>query len=203
MHGGGTFWTSLSSRADCLMPLRFASVRRHLGLSIPVFILFAAVVLFASGGRVDGQILSVLGFVLLLTLLTPVAISAMNRRWLRGSWMPELASGEQVLHDGPADRYEAGHHGWLFLTSQRLALYRLDGSPEWSASLDEIAEVQAARYAGILATDLRVRLRSGTTETLKVEGSREWEAKVRGAMTAIADSTDPWTQTPLPSRAPR
>jgi hypothetical protein len=164
------------------MPLRFASFRRHLGLSIPVFILYAAVVLFAYGGKVDGQILAVLGLVLLLTLLTPVAISALNRRWLRGSWMPALAPGEQVVHDGAADRYEVGHRGWLFLTNQRLALYRLDGSQEWSASLGEVVEVEATRYAGLFATDLRVCLRNGTTETLKVEGSREWEAKLRGAM---------------------
>jgi hypothetical protein len=163
------------------MPPRFASVRRHLGLTIPLFILYAVVALLAYGGRVDGQILGALGLILVLTLLTPVAIGAMNRRWLRGSWMPALEPGEQVLHDGAADRYQVGDRGWLFLTNQRLALYRLEGSEEWSVSLGEIAEVQAARYAGVLVTDLRVRLRNGTTETLKVEASREWEAKVREA----------------------
>lgn len=164
------------------MPSLRGSVRRHLGITVPLFVLYAAAVLLASRGRLDAQIVAVLGFVLAVTLLTPVAVSAMNRRLLRGSWTPELLPGEQVLRDGPADRYEFGHFGWLFLTTQRLVLYGVGGAADWSASLADVREVHAARYAGVFATDLRIQLRDGTTETLKVEGSREWAEKVRAAL---------------------
>lgn len=149
---------------------------------VPLFVLYAAAVLFASKGRVDGQIVAVLALLLVVTLMTPVAVSAINRRYLRGSWTPELRPGEEVLLDGPADRYEIGHFGWLFLTNQRLVLYRVGGAEEWSAPLADVAEASAVRYAGVFAADLRIRLRTGTIETLKVEGSREWEGRIRAAL---------------------
>jgi hypothetical protein len=167
------------------MPSLRGSVRRHLGITVPLFVLYAAAVVFASRGRVDAQIVAVLALLLAVTLLVPVAVSALNRRYLRGSWTPELRPGEEVLLDGPADRYELGRFGWLFLTSQRLVLYRVGGAEDWSAPLADVAEASAARYAGVFATDLRIRLRNGTTETLKVEGSREWEERIRAALARL------------------
>jgi hypothetical protein len=164
------------------MPSLRGSVRRHLGITVPLFVLYAAAVLLASRGRLDAQIVAVLGVVLAITLLTPVAIGVMNRRLLRGSWTPELRPGEQVLRDGPADRYQFGHFGWLFLTTERLVLYRVGGIEDWAASLADVREVHAARYAGVFATDLRIELASGATETFKVEGSSEWAEKVRAAL---------------------
>lgn len=164
------------------MPSLLWSIRRHLGISLPLFALYAVAIVLATNGVVDGRTLAVLGAVLVLTLLTPAAVSALNRRHLRGSWSPALADGEQVLHDGPADRYQAGYFGWLFLTDRRLVLYRVGGKEDLSVPLAQLAEVRATRYAGIFATDLRLELRDGTVETLQVEGSREWAEKVEAAL---------------------
>jgi hypothetical protein len=164
------------------MPSLLFSIRRHLGISLPLFALYALAIVLATGGEVGGRTAAVLAAVLVLTLLTPAAVSALNRRHLRGSWSPALADGEQVLHDGPADRYQAGYFGWLFLTGRRLVLYRVGGMEELSVPLAQLAKVRATRYAGIFATDLRLELRDGTVETLQVEGSREWVEKVRAAL---------------------
>ncbi|HEX8904379.1 MAG TPA: hypothetical protein VF771_06025 [Longimicrobiaceae bacterium] len=164
------------------MPALLRAVRRHLGISLPLFAFYVAAVLFASGGRVDLQILLIIALVLAATLLTPAAVSVLNRRYLRGSWSPALEPGERVLRDGPADRYEPGHFGWLFLTDRRLVLYRAGGAEDWSVPLAEVREVRATRYLGIFATDLRVRLGNGTTQTLQVEGNREWVESVQGAL---------------------
>jgi hypothetical protein len=158
------------------------SARRHLGISAPLFVVYAGAVLLGSGGEVDGQIVAVLALVLIATLLTPVAVSAINRRYLRGSWDPALEPGERVLFDGACDRYEAPWVGWLFLTDRRLVLYGVGGREEWSVPLAAVAEVNAARYAGLFATDLRVALHDGTSQRLKVEGSSEWAEKARGAL---------------------
>jgi hypothetical protein len=164
------------------MPSLLWSIRRHLGISLPLFALYAMAILLATNGDVGGRTMAVLAAVFVLTLLTPAAVSALNRRHLRGSWSPALAEGEQVLHDGPADRYQAGFFGWLFLTDRRLVLYRVGGMEDLSVPLAELAQVRATRYAGIFATDLRVELTDGTVETLQVEGSREWVERVQAAL---------------------
>lgn len=159
-----------------------SSIRPHLGVTIPLFVLYAGAVLLATRGTVDGQVVAVLALVLVLTLLTPAAIARLNRRHLRGSWEIAAHPGERVLHEGPADRYEAGHFGWLFLTDRRLVLYRTGGAEDWSASLDELADVRTGRYAGVFATDLVLRLADGTTERLQVEANGEWVRLIRSAM---------------------
>ncbi len=159
----------------------FHSVRRHLGVSVPLFVVYAAVVIWAARGEVDARIVLALAVVLIATLLTPAALSALNRKALRGSWTPALQPGERVLHDGPADRYDAGYFGWLFLTDRRLVLYRVGGDEAWSAPLGAMAEARATRYAGIVGSDLRVRMRDGAAETLRVEANREWEEKIADA----------------------
>ncbi|HEU0055542.1 MAG TPA: hypothetical protein VFQ39_20280, partial [Longimicrobium sp.] len=75
-------------------------MRRHLGVSIPLFVVYAAVVIWAARGAVDARIVLALAVVLIATLLTPAAVSALNRKALRGSWTPALQPGERVLHDG-------------------------------------------------------------------------------------------------------
>lgn len=164
------------------MPSLHRPVRRHLGISIPLFLFYAGAVMLASRGDVDGRTLAVIGIVLVLTLLTPAAVGAMNRRYLRGSWTPHLAAGEQVLYDGAADRYQAGHFGWLFLTDQRLLFCRVGGGEQWSVPLSRVDEASVGRYAGVLATDLRLRFADGTGETLKVEGAGEWVRQIRAAV---------------------
>lgn len=159
-------------------------VRRHLGVSIPLFLLYAGAVVLAARGRVDVQTLLVLGIVLVLTLLTPAVLSRVNRWSLRGSWMPELEPGEQVLHDSPADRYEIGHFGWLFLTGGRLLFCRVGGGEHWSVPLSQVADASVGRYAGVLATDLRLRFRDGSGETLKVEAAGEWVHAIAAARRA-------------------
>jgi hypothetical protein len=173
------------------MPVFFRSIRRHIGISIPLFVLYAGAVLLATRGDVDAQVVAVLAVVLLMTLLTPVLISTINRRHLRGSWNPELQPGERVLHDGPADRYQVGYFGWLFLTDRRLVMYRVGGAEDWSVPLEQVAEVHAERYAGLFATDLRVDLTNGTAETLQVEGSAEWVQRIRAARPGSAVALSP------------
>jgi hypothetical protein len=159
-----------------------SAIRPHLGLTLPLFVLYAGAVLLATRGTVDGQVVAVLAVVLVLTLLTPAAIARLNRRHLRGSWEIAALPGERVLHEGPADRYVAGYFGWLFLTDRRLVLYRTGGAEDWAAPLREVAEVRAARYAGVFATDLVFRLKEGTTERLQVEANGEWARLIRAAM---------------------
>jgi hypothetical protein len=158
------------------------AVRPHLGITIPLFVLYAGAVILATRGTVDGPVVAVLALVLVLTLLTPAALSRVNRRSLRGSWEIATETGERVLHDGPADRYEAGFFGWLFLTDRRLVLCRLGGAEEWSAPLSQVAEVRPARYAGVFATDLLLHLEDGTTERLQVEANGEWVRVIRAAL---------------------
>jgi hypothetical protein len=163
------------------MPSLPRAIRSHLGVTVPLFILFAGAVLWASGGAIDGQVGGVLALVLVLTLLTPAAISAMNRRLLRGDWQIATETGESILHDGPADPYELGYRGWLFLTDRRLVMCRVGGGEERSIPLRRIADVRIGRYAGVFATDLLLQLDDGTTERLKVEGSGEWVQRIRDA----------------------
>lgn len=159
-----------------------SSIRPHLGLTIPLFVLYAGAVLLATRGAVDGQVMAVLAVVLVLTLLTPAAIARLNRKHLRGNWEIAALPGERVLHEGPADRYEAGYFGWLFLTDRRLVLYRVGGAEDWAASLDEVTGVRTGRYAGVFATDLLIQLKDGTTERLQVEANGEWARLIRAAM---------------------
>ena len=163
------------------MPPLLRAVRRHLGVSVPLAVIYAGVVLLAARGRVDGVTLGAIALVGVVTLLTPAAVTRLNRGVLRGSWTPALAPGERVLHDGAADRYDAGHSGWLFLTDRRLLLYRVDGSEEWSAALDDVAEARVGRLAGVFATDLVVELRGAGARRLWVEGAGEWVERIRAA----------------------
>lgn len=156
-------------------------VRRHLGVSIPLAVVYAGAVLLATRGRVDGLTLGVLVGVGALTLLAPVVIGRLNRRIVRGSWAPPLAPGERVLHDGAADLYELGFVGWLFLTDRRLLLCRMGGAEAWSAPLGEIAAVRAGGIAGVFATDVLVEMRDGSTTRIKVEGSGEWVERIGAA----------------------
>lgn len=157
-------------------------VRRHLGVSIPLAVVYAGAVLLAARGQVDGLTLGVLLGVGALTLLAPVAIGHLNRRIVRGSWAPPLAAGERVLHDGAADLYELGFVGWLFLSDRRLLLCRMGGAEVWSAPLGEVAAVRSGGLAGVLATDLVVEMRDGSTTRLKVEGSGEWVERAGSAL---------------------
>jgi hypothetical protein len=157
------------------------AVRSHLGVTIPLFVVYAGAVLWASGGTVDWRIGGVLALVLLLTLLTPVALGAANRQLLRGNWQIATEAGERILHDGPADRYEFGDRGWLFLTDRRLVMCRLGGGEELSIHLRQLRDVRVGRYAGVFATDLLLQLGDGTAERLKVEGSGEWVRRIREA----------------------
>jgi hypothetical protein len=163
------------------MPSLPRLIRSHLGITIPLYVVYAGAVLLASGGTIDGQIGAVLVLVLALTLLSPVAFSAVNRRLLRGEWQIATEAGERILCDGPADRYEMGHRGWLFLTDRRLVMCRAGGGEEVSVPLDRLAGVSRGRYAGIFATDLLLQLEDGTLERLKVEGSGEWVQRIRDA----------------------
>jgi hypothetical protein len=160
-------------------------IRSHLGVTIPLFVLYAGAVLWASGGTFDGQIGAVLVLVLALTLLTPVALGAVNRRHLRGDWRIATEAGESILRDGPADRYEMGFRGWLFLTDRRLVMCRVGGGDEVSVPLDRLAGVSVGRYAGVFATDLLLQLQNGAVERLKVEGSGEWVQRIRDAAASL------------------
>lgn len=160
-------------------------IRLHLGVTIPLFVLYAGAVLWASGGTIDGQIGAVLVLVLVLTLLTPVALGAVNRRTLRGDWQIATVSGERILWDGPADRYEMGNRGWLFLTDRRLVMCRVGGGDEVSVPLERLAGASTGRYAGVFATDLILQLEAGTTERLKVEGSGEWVRRITDAAASL------------------
>jgi hypothetical protein len=157
------------------------AVRSHLGVTIPLFAVYAGAVLWASGGAIDWRIGGVLALVLLLTLLTPVALGAANRQLLRGNWQIATEAGERILHDGPADRYEFGYRGWLFLTDRRLVMCRLGGGDELAIPLRQLRDVRVGRYAGVFATDLLLHLGDGTAERLKVEGSGEWVRRIREA----------------------
>lgn len=161
------------------------AMRSHLGVTIPLFFLYAGAVLWASGGKIDWQIGGLLALVLLLTLLTPVALGAANRQLLRGNWQIAMEAGERILHDGPADRYEFGYRGWLFLTDRRLVMCRLGGGDELSIPLRQLADVRTGRYAGVFATDLLLQLGDGTAERLKVEGSGEWVRRIRDAAPSL------------------
>jgi hypothetical protein len=161
------------------------AIRSHLGVTIPLFVLFAGAVLWGSGGTIDWQIGGVLALVLVVTLLTPVALSAVNRRHLRGEWKIETEAGERILHDGPADRYELGYLGWLFLTDRRLVMCRVGGGDERSIPLRQLADVRIGRYAGVFATDLLLQLGDGSAERLKVEGSGDWVRRIRDAAATL------------------
>jgi hypothetical protein len=161
------------------------AIRSHIGVTIPLFVVYAGAVLWASGGTIDWQVGGVLALVLLLTLLTPVALGAANRQLLRGNWQIATEAGERILHDGPADRYQLGYRGWLFLTDRRLVMCRVGGGEELSIPLRQLADVRIGRYAGVFATDLLLQLDGGTAERLKVEGSGDWVRRIREAAASL------------------
>jgi hypothetical protein len=162
----------------------FRAIRRHFGVTLPLLAVYVLAVVIGSKGRVDGVVLSVLLMVVVLTIMTPVAISRLNRALLRGKWTPELLPGERVLHDGAADRYEFGYMGWLFLTDRRLLLYRVGGKADWTADLADVTEVRVGMASFIMAADILIELRGAKPVRLNVEAPREWVQWISEALPA-------------------
>jgi hypothetical protein len=88
-------------------------------------------------------------------------------------------TGEELLHDGPANHLLNGEGvgGWLFLTRERL-LFRSHSvniqCHEFSVLLAEIAEVQPVRTARLIPNGLRLVTRAGKDERFVVEAHRRW-----------------------------
>ena len=95
---------------------------------------------------------------------------------------PEL-TGEDVLHDGPANHFLNGEGvgGWLFLTKERVVFrsHQFNIQPhELSVPLTEITDVQDVRLAKVFPTGLRFVTRSGNEEWFVVEDNRRWRDEI-------------------------
>ena len=103
-------------------------------------------------------------------------VAIQRRRFARAR--PEF-SGEQLLHDGPANHFLNGEGvgGWLFLTQERLLFrsHQINIQPhELSVTLAEIAEVQPVRTAKVFPNGLRLVTRSRKEDRFVVEEHRRW-----------------------------
>jgi GRAM domain len=121
-------------------------------------------------------------------LALAIFMAIQRRRFSRAR--PEF-SGEQLLHDGPANHFLNGEAvgGWLFLTRERVLFrsHQFNIQPhELSVPLAEIAEVQPVRAAWIFPNGLRLVTRSGREERFVVEAHRKWRDEILSALRRVA-----------------
>jgi len=103
-------------------------------------------------------------------------------------------TGEQLLHDGPANHFLNGEGvgGWLFLTKERLLFrsHRFNFQRhELSMPLEDIAEVQPVRTAKVFPNGLRCVTHSGRDDRFVVEAHRRWCGEIVRAQTEMATRT--------------
>ena len=141
---------------------------------------------FSSGVRFGLMLAPISGVAFGLAMTGFMAIQ--RRRFAQGR---SQFTGEQLLHDGPANHFLNGEGvgGWLFLTKERL-LFRSHQfniqRHELSVPLAEIAEVQPVWTAKMFPNGLRVVTRSGRAERFVVEARRRWCDEIAKAQTSAA-----------------
>lgn len=154
---------------------------------IPMGVLAGIVIGLARG--LSGGVLFALQIAAASGLTFGVAMAGFmaiqRRRFVQAR--PEF-TGEELLHDGPANHFLNGEGvgGWLFLTKERL-LFRSHPfniqRHELSVPLTEIAEVQPVRTAKVFSNGLRLVTRSGRDERFVVEAHRRWCDEIIRAQT--------------------
>lgn len=100
-------------------------------------------------------------------------------------------SGEQVLHEGPANHFlnREGVGGWIYLTSRRFMFrsHAINLQPhELSIELSDISDVQPVMTAKIIPNGLRIVTRSGRDERFVVEDRRRWCYEITNAQKTVA-----------------
>ena len=160
---------------------------------IPTGIL-AGVVFGISRGFSNGV---VFGLVSALILGLPFGLAmagfmAMQRR--RFARIRPDFTGEQLLHDGPANHFLNGEGvgGWLFLTKERLLFrsHRFNFQQhQLSIPLEDIAEVQPVRTAKIFPNGLRVVTHSGRDDRFVVEANQTWCSEIVKAQAGMTART--------------
>ncbi|MBL9174784.1 MAG: hypothetical protein JNL10_14700 [Verrucomicrobiales bacterium] len=121
--------------------------------------------------------------------VTTAGFMAVQRRRIAIA-RPEF-TGEQLLHDGPANHFLNGEGvgGWLFLTRERLLFrsHQFNVQPhEWSIPLADITEVPAVRTARVFPNGLRLVTQAGITERFVVEAHRKWCEEISRAQARAA-----------------
>jgi hypothetical protein len=100
-------------------------------------------------------------------------------------------TGEQLLHDGPANHFVNGEGvgGRLFLTKERV-LFRSHGfniqCHELSVPLAEITQAEPVRTARIFPNGLRLVTRTGKEERFVVREHRRWCDEIFRAQASVA-----------------
>ena len=99
-------------------------------------------------------------------------------------------SGEQVLHEGPANHFlnREGVGGWIYLTSRRFLFrsHAINLQPhELSIELSDISEAQPVMTAKIIPNGLRIVTSSGQDERFVVEDRRRWCYEIANAKKTI------------------
>ena len=101
------------------------------------------------------------------------------------------SSGEEVLHEGPANHFFNGESvgGWIYLTPRRLLFrsHAINLQPhELSIDLSDVSEALPVLTAKIIPNGLRIVTRSGRDERFVVEGHRRWCDEITNAQRRVA-----------------